>query len=199
MRKIIFISLLCVFFNASSCHFASYYLLTKVERVDFSTGRWLINYVGGEQIGPVICGRLHKFALEKFQKVLGDRISDVRHSGNIILPSNIPLNPSPYILENIKKGTGFDYFINIKADLVHDSFGTIQMSRPDPEINDRNEIQVVVEIYDLNTAEVISTQTSGGIIGSRQGYRLAGGFSISTDKSNLAMGALNKILKKLVR
>lgn len=178
---------------------ASYRLLSDIEPVDFSNGKWLINDVQGDKVGGVICNKMHVFAIEKFKKVLGNRLSDIRHAGNIILPPKIPFNPKPRILNDIKNGTGFDYFINIKAELISDSFGTIQITEPDRNENNKNEIQVVVEIYDLNTKEIISKQYSTGIIGNRHGTRIAGGVSFSTQKIKLATGALNKILKKLIK
>jgi len=177
----------------------SYRLLSDIEPVDFSNGKWLINDVQGDKVGGVICDKMQVFAIDKFNKVLGSRISDIRHAGNIIIPSKIPFNPKPHILSDIKKGTGFDYFINIRVELISDNFGTIQITKPDRSEDYKNEIQVVVEIYDLNTKEIISKQYAMGIIGNRHGTRIAEGFSFSTQKVKLAIGALNKILKKLIK
>ena len=198
MRTIPFFGFITLFF-VSSCHMASYRLLSSIEYVDFSEGKWLINDIQGHKLGGTICHKMHVLAMDKFKKVLGSRLYDIRHSGNIILPAKIPLDPSSNVLSDIKSGSVFDYFINIKAELISDTFGTIQITKPNDNKNLKNEVHLVVEIYDLNTKEVISQQRAVGIIGNRHGTRLAEGFSFSTQTIKLATGALNKILKKLIK
>ena len=124
MKKIIF--LLIILTTFSSCHFPSYRHSGNVNSsLDFRKGKWLLNNIESPKEVNYV---LTKIAREKFSKILGERFSTLNEAKNILVPllkNKNNLNKS--ILRDIKNGTDFDYFINIRANTNKNEIGGLQI------------------------------------------------------------------------
>jgi hypothetical protein len=147
----------------TACSFPKYAIDSRVQRtgVDFSAGKWLLNYIDA----PADVQReLEKLALQDF----GSFTPNLQHVNSVkglLIPHKIELNPSKLTLENLKKGTGYDFFINIKAKNNSEELSSIDLTPKRFNQGGRNECEVTVEIYDLNALDVIYSKTVIGSVG----------------------------------
>ena len=185
-----FIILILVILSLNSCHLSKYTLETRTPSyVDFRTGKWLLNDI---QSSSRIKSILKKIAVENFEHFLKERLFDLSETNGIIVPKFIPLNPNKALLKDLKNGTAFDYFINIKSNSIKNELGSTQFG--DNEDNDMNEGTITVEIYDLNTLQIIFRQKCFGSNGTKLFTK---DFSFAKDANNLIIGGLEKIMKEL--
>ncbi len=129
MKKTII--LISIAIALSSCHIPKYTLETITPIVDFRVGKWLLNDIQSpNSIKPI----LKNTAFEKFSYFLNDRLYDLSNTNGIITPYFIPLNPNRELLNDLKNGTGFDYFINIKGQALKNELfyrlGSLVVGRP---------------------------------------------------------------------
>ena len=65
----------------------------------------------------------------------------------------MPLKSEKIYLEVIKIETGFDYLINIKSSSSNNEIGNLKIGQIYSE--KRNLAEIILEVYDLNTLEII--------------------------------------------
>lgn len=167
------------------------YLLKNSEQttgVDFSRGKWLLNFIeatSGTQ------NKLNILALKDFSKILKERLVYIPNAKGLLLPKKIEINPSKLVLSNLKKGTDFDYFINIKASYVKSQLGIIDFTPHKYNKGGMNESEVILEIYDLNTSEIIYSQCVVGFV-----TQVSDSDDVHFSKSNddLILGAYKKLI-----
>jgi len=148
--QIIILSLLLF----TSCHSTKYtYSGDKNAKLNFTTGTWLLNDI---QSPARIKNDLTKIANGRFTSLLGNRLSNI-YSIDAILPNKIPLDPSKSIISDIKNGTNYDYFINIKVESISEDFGDIIIGEVNSPVE--NHGKVTLEVYDLNLATTVYSQS----------------------------------------
>ena len=185
MKKI-----LCLVILLGSCHLPKYTYLGNVNAgLDFNKGRWLMNDIEAPQR---IKANLTDIAIEDFTSLLGDRFSTVRDAKGALIPAEIPYNPSKTLLKDIRNGTGFDFFIDIKAKVNRDDIGDLQIGKT--YSTKRNSAEVTLTVYDLNLMENIYSQTVVGTLNIDKNSR---DFAFAKGANNLIISGFNRIMKKL--
>lgn len=152
--------LLFLFFN--SCSLPNYIFDNKAQTtgLDFTNGKWLINDI---DCSGDVYGQLTKMAKEDFGKYLDGRLFYTYEVKGIILPKKNGINPTKNTLKEIKIGSNFDFFINIKARNVKEEIGGIDTTPHRFKKAKKNQSEVTIEVYDLNLAEIIYSQKVIGI------------------------------------
>jgi hypothetical protein len=128
---------------------------TQTTGVDFTKGKWLLHTI---EAPYEIEEQLNKLSFEDFTDILNDRIVSSNDAKKILLPRAVRLSPSKNELKNLKLGTDFDYFINIKAKNIINDLNSISLTNHNYRNNETTKNEVVLEIYDLNNATIIYTQ-----------------------------------------
>ncbi|MDY0987049.1 hypothetical protein SOM12_06450 [Flavobacterium sp. CFBP9031] len=180
------------------------YMFTSGPRsgVNFTSGRWLMNELDCPKKSK---DKLTEESLAFFKKNLGDRLFYINDVNGLLISRKIHLNPNKTKLKELKDGTGFDFFINISTTKRKSDFSYIELYQSDDEVG-KNEAAVLVEIYDLNSQEIIYSQNVVDISQKTKTEPMW-----STEKSNkfidnvefyktsdkLMKGALKKIFKDL--
>jgi len=200
MKKILFISILFGLI-LTSCVTSTYvFKFSDTPGIDFKKGKWLLNEIESPYI---IRPQLREIVKKEFLKHLKSNFFTLNEINNLMLPLKIPLNPSKQILKEIKAGTKFDYFINIKTKTLKNEVGAMSIGTPDVrdsydgndfDDNDESKVEVTLEVYDLNSLKIIYSQTVFGISqfnGDSKGVYLTKG------TNSLIVSSLRKILKKI--
>ncbi len=173
----------------SSCQLTKYTFEAVTPLIDFRTGKWLMNDI---QAPNSLKRILTKTASKRFSYFLNDRLYDLLNTNEIIAPTFIPLNPNKELLSDLKNGTGFDYFINIKTNALKNDLGSIQIGEND--LNHTKNATITIEIYDLNTQQIIFFQK---VFGSNGAEIFAENFSFTNNANTLILGGLEKIMKDI--
>lgn len=184
---------LFVFALFVSCNFPTYVSLNQGQStgLDFRYGKWLINDI---DCNLRVSNKLTLLSKQDFDKYLKGRLFFIYEPKGIILPKKIEINPSKKTLEDLKKGTGFDYFINIRAGKVREELGTIDTT-PHHFYSDRkNQSEVIVEVYDLNLLEIIYSQKVMGTISSQRDNK---DVHFSKSSESLIIGCYKKVFKDI--
>ncbi|HMI07729.1 MAG TPA: hypothetical protein VK528_09310 [Flavobacterium sp.] len=158
MKKITLFLFLCLI--SISCDTSSYYYESGVQNVglNFKSGKWLLT---GIDAPNEINGELTALVLNKFKRHLHERLDYVYDVKGIMLPKKTPLNPTKSNLAAIKKGTGYDYLINVKASGISDG-NSVDISNGKGKENEYSSY-IVVEVYDLNNLEIIYSRRENGL------------------------------------
>lgn len=183
-----------IFLNFYSCRFPSYYFTQSSQNtgLDFTNGKWLINDI---DCPPYIYKQISDLAYNDFKTLLSNRLYTVYSERAIILPKTITINPSKKLIKEIKTGTNFDYFINIKASSIKKQFGNVDLT-PHKFYSDRkNSVEVIIEVYDLNLTEVIYSQS---VVGSIASARDNNDVHFSQNNKNLIINSYKKLMKNII-
>lgn len=113
-------------------------------------GHWLM---GDIKADSEYKDKLTRLVRREFSKHIGDRLHYPENDPSLLLLPKTPLHPTWKQIRDLKTGTGYEYYINIKFSNSRD------------EAHGRSYAEVTVEIYDLNRLEVVYTQTVNGGIG----------------------------------
>ncbi len=135
----------------TSCHTASYVhdLESTPYGIDYREGKWLLNEINSSKL---IKAKLTKIAYDGFYEKLGGNLKKSEDLTSIGLPY-VPTNPNRLLLEQIKNETGFDYLINIESKSSKNNIGNLKIGRTYGR--KKNVAETILEVYDLNTFEVI--------------------------------------------
>lgn len=206
MKKTIItiIKLLVIIVFFVSCK-SKTYLLTNNDYttgVDFTKGKWLLNYLDYPSYKN---DKLTTTTTSFFSKQLNDRYFYRENSSGLLIPHQIPLNPSKQKLKELKTGTGFDYFINISSKKNKEELGSIGFHE-DEYSKGKNQSEVTVEIYDLNLQEIIYKQRVIGtehaqkeksVWDNQKSNKLIDNINFHSSSNKLLFGSLKKALKDL--
>ena len=211
MKKII---VLLFTLSLLSCNTTSYFFENNVQNygLDLRNGKWILNEI---DCPASTYGMFEPLVSENFKAILHDSLFDLVSAKGIILPKKIGLQPNKSILEALKKGTkGYDFFINIRARKANEKMGILDIDNPLENlsnINQSNQCEVVVEVYNLNLSEIIYSkkvtgsnnksydsnyQTENG----SNSYQVKKGFnSVSFQKNAdmIILGCFNKIMRDI--
>jgi len=203
MKKALFISILLSFILASCVTSTYVFKFSATPGINFRKGKWLLNEIESPYI---IRLQLTEIVKKEFSKYLKGNLYILNKTKGLMLPPKIPLNPSKQILKEIKAGTRFDYFINIKTKILNDDVGGITFGTTDDNNHvfnddsddysngDESKVRVTLEVYDLNNFNVIYSQT---VIGITQLDNDSKGMTFAKDSYSLIITALHKIIKKI--
>lgn len=170
--------------------------------VDFTSGKWLLNELDCPKNSK---DKLTAESLEFFKKNLGDRIFYIHDVNGLLITRNIPLNPNSTKLKELKDGTGFDFFINIKTTKNKSDFSSVELYQSDYETG-KNEASVILEIYDLNLKQIIYSQNIIGVARkqsnesvweTQKSDKLIDNITFYKNTDKLMEGALKRIFKNL--
>ena len=132
---------------------------------------------------------LKETSMYDFKNLLGERLSYVTEVfGLLLTQKKNPLNPSKQISADIKKGTNYDFFINIKAIETRNDFGSIDLTPHKMSKEGINSNEVTIEIYDLKNLQIIYSQK---VIASVGKQRDNSDFHMSKPSRSLIIGAYN--------
>jgi hypothetical protein len=177
----------------SSCNLPKYYFQgdSSTTGVDFTTGTWLLNRIESSKSTE---DRLTSLASEFFMKKTSNRFNTV-YSTKILVPqkTNFPLTAEE--LKQIKIGSNYDYFIQIKSGKTKNQLGSIDATTSEFSGNLSNEASLHLIIYDLNTQQIIYSKNAFGVTGNPENNTRDVTFSKSSDE--LIIGCLKKILNDL--
>lgn len=131
--------------------------LTKPSlKLDFSKGEWLL---GNIEINANVEEKFTEMVVEDFKTILDTRLKKAVNQKKLLL-GKTPLNPTKKQIEDLKTGTGFDFFINIKC-----NSGTTDLSDFNWTENSYFKSQddfatLTIEIYDLNLQGIVYSQAA---------------------------------------
>jgi len=203
MKKTLFISILLGLI-LTSCVTSTYvFKFSTTPGIDFKKGKWLLNEIESPYI---IKPQLTEIVKKEFSKYLKNNFYILNKTNGLMLPPRTPLNPSKQILKEIKAGTQFDYFINIKTKILNDDVGSITFGTSDDDNDifnddgddysngDESKVRVTLEVYDLNNFNIIYSQT---VIGITKLDNDSKGMTFAKDSYSLIITSLHKIIKKI--
>ncbi|AOZ98016.1 hypothetical protein [Flavobacterium commune] len=193
-----FLLFLIILFSSSSCSRGIYQkeIVTQTTGIDFSNGKWLL---GNIDVDYDVKDKLTRKVVKDFSKYLNNRLVNSINESSLLIANNVPLNPSKSMILDLKKGTGYDYFINIKYfnEKKH-SLNSIAGKYVDRFTVDKyyytkdwNHYIVQLEVYDLNLAQIIYSQRVRGALGDNTG--------ITTSKpiKGIVIGCYQMIMKDI--
>lgn len=170
--------------------------------VDFTSGKWLLNELDCPSKSK---DKLTEESLAFFKKNLGERVFFIHDVSGLLVTRKIQLNPSKTKLKELKDGTGFDFFINISTTKNKSDFSSIELYQYDNETG-KNEASVTLEIYDLNSQEIIYSQnvvgidqktTTESVWQTEKSTKLLDNVNFYKTSNKLMFGALKKVFKDL--
>lgn len=199
-KPFFFIFIILVFASCST----KTYMFNSGPRsgVDFTSGKWLLNELDCPSRSK---DKLTEESLAFFKKNLGERVFYIHDVNGLLVTRKIQLNPGKTKLKELKDGTGFDFFINISTSKTKSDFSSIELYQSDNETG-KNEASVIVEIYDLNSQEIIYSQNVIGISRKTEeesvwpkekSSKLIDNINFYKTSNKLMAGALKKVFKDL--
>ncbi|MDX8553237.1 hypothetical protein MK851_06295 [Tenacibaculum sp. 1B UA] len=176
----------------TSCNSVKYTHSGDVNsRLDFRKGKWLLNDV--TSFKNIRKDGLTEMANERFSELIGNRLLVVSNMKGLLIPSNISPSLDKSILKDIKNGTGYDYFIDIRTKNISNEVGVLgaSNSQTDPS---KNIGEVVLSIYDLNMFKIIYSQT---VVGKLVVSEKDNDYALSKNSNLIIHSALKRIMKKI--
>lgn len=160
MKKLIAFLLLLLMYSCNTTH---YFLYSKdqMNGLDFSKGKWLIGEI---EVNPYARKNLTNLVLADFNEYLGDRMKYSVNERSLLLPKQVPYNPTKSAILDLKKGADFDYYVNLKCRNAKNNLSNFEFIDHFYYKKQMSYAQVILEVYDLNTGEIIYSQASGGSI-----------------------------------
>ena len=181
-----------LFIILSGCRGAKYSVYSSNFYFDSYPGKWVLN-----EIEDDYKSRLYKGAYEHFSKHLKDSLivlGDVRHKGDGIMDFKIPFEPTANQLKAIKQSTNCDYLINIKATTLKDEKEHISLAVDEKSTIEENAAKVELNIYDLNSLELVSGAYVIGV--DKREISRSDIVGLMTTPESIKINGLWKLLKK---
>ena len=136
------------------------------------------------------------FFIRNFEKKLNSRFNTVLNEKVLIAQkNNFPLTTEE--LKQIKIGTSYDYFIQIKSGNLKNELSSIDSTPARFNSNLTNEASIQLIIYDLNTQQIIYNKNVYGVTGNPE--KNSNDVTLSKSSKSLLYGCLKKIFKDLDR
>lgn len=147
----------------SSCYTASYKFSPISSRHNVSyegEGNWL--FISHSAPGGFAMDA-SELAYNEFKKIVGSNLFHFRDTRGLMGINNIKLQPDRNQLKELKNTTGFDYIIHLRFSNRNSDIDGIMIGR-DKELNIKNEVLTVLEIYDLNNLAILNIQEVVGTV-----------------------------------
>ncbi|CAA9201472.1 hypothetical protein FLA105534_03610 [Flavobacterium bizetiae] len=186
MKRIICFLFLFLLFSCNTTH---YFVYSKNHTygIDFSNGKWL---VGEIEANPYAKDKLTTLVLKDFSEYLGERVKYSLTEKSLLLPKQVPLNPSKSTILELKKGASFDYYVNIKCKNAKNDLTGFEFPDHFYYKKQMSFAEVTLEVYDLNLGEIIYSQTSGGSIEDENSFT-------NKPTTTVIVGCYNKIINDI--
>ncbi len=186
-------SSLLVIFSAMSCSFPNYSFdnATQTTGVDFTSGKWLLNEI---EASNDVTDKLTQNATNDFKAILGSRLSYLPETSGMLLSQKIDLNPDAKRIKELAEGTGYDYFINIKANKVRNDFSAVDLTPASFNNGGQNINNITLEVYDLKNIMTIYSQTVTATVGRPKDNQ---DVHLSKPSTNLIYSAYRKLFNDL--
>lgn len=108
------------------------------------------------------------------------------------LPPKIPLNPSKSFIKGLKKGTDYDYYINIKCQDERNDLSNFDYTQHNYYKKQMTFGRISMEVYDLNEGTIIYKQ---GVYGSLDE---ASGLGLNfKPKRKVVIGCYKKLIQEI--
>ena len=185
-----FLSFFLLFLFLSSCSSTTYRKLNYVQTagLDFSKGKWLLGTI---EVDAYVRKELTELILKDFSSHLKERFSFSLKEKSLLLPVKVPFNPSKSAILDLKKGTGYDFYINIKCQDKRNDISDFDYLAHDYYIKQMTFGIVFMEVYDLNEGTIIYKQGFYGAIDEDSGLRLSG------PKRQILLGCYSRLMKDI--
>lgn len=179
-----------------SCSFPSYIFEDNNSKtgLNFKEGKWLLNEIDAPNDYKT---ETKDIIYNDLKKYLGDRFSYRFDINGIIIPKKVDLYPSQNILKELKKGTNYDYFVNVKVKVIKNSLKDVDLTNHKYNKNNSKSVEVYFEVYDLNLLEIIYSKKAIGSI--KVNNNNNSDIILSKSVSKLVIGSTNKVLKNIDR
>lgn len=147
----------------SSCASRQYFLRfpDDLPGIDFKNGKCLIGEI---DVNKNVKNVLTEKIKESFLPFFKDRLYFATDSQSLLLAKNTPFNPTKSQILDIKGGTGYDFFVNIKCKNSRNDLSKFELIEHSYYIKQMSFAVVTVQIYDLNAGKIIYTQETQGSI-----------------------------------
>jgi hypothetical protein len=155
--------------------------------LDLSQGKWLL---GPVKVDNDVKDELVTMVLHDFSKHLKGNIKYSLNERSIIVPKEVPLDPVKATILDLKKGTGFDYYINIKCESTRKDQADFEAIYETQYIELIRYAKVTLEVYDLDRGEMVYSQSVFGKL------HEATGLSVKP-KRNLIISCYKAIAKEI--
>ncbi|MDT0645431.1 hypothetical protein RM545_01910 [Zunongwangia sp. F260] len=181
----------------TGCGGAKYnYNFDRGKKLNFSTGKWILNkpYTNYED------NDAYSIAKNEFEEILGDSLLElVELRKTKLISEQLPLDPIKKELKEIKEFTGCDFLINIDSKVIRDEMGSFAHSSNFGTVTKYNEASTTIQIFNLNTLELISESTASGIVDETKTPEDDGfleNFDYTTPGRILALKTIKKLIRK---
>ncbi|WP_163408619.1 hypothetical protein [Flavobacterium ajazii] len=147
----------------SSCNVTHYFLHStdKANSLDFTKGIWL---VGDIEVDQNTKTKLTRFVMADFSKYLGRRVKYSMSERKDLGTKTVPLKLDKSAILELKKGADADYYVNIKCKNAKNDFSSFEFQNHFYYKKQMAYAEVILEVYDLNSGEIIYSQASGGCL-----------------------------------
>lgn len=185
---LVFLMMMCSFYSCLTASYQTSYNSTTYG-VDYREGKWLLNTI---EAPLTVKDRMEELASKHFKDKLGTNFRDANTDQSIAL-SYIPLNPDSLTLKRLKKESKSDYIINIKGDAIRNDLGGSKVGIT--YSSKSNVAKTTLQIYDLNTLEIIYDKTISGSVSINQHDSKE--FNFVKGANGIVVSCLKKILRKM--
>ncbi|MGH2665485.1 hypothetical protein [Flavobacterium sp.] len=178
-----------LFLLLCSCSQAFYQKVNPVQTtgLDFSKGKWLL---GNIEVHAYVKDELTELVLKDFSEHLKERISYSLREKSLFLASKIPLNPTKSAILDLKTGTGYDYYINIKCQDQRSDLSNFDFSAHSYYLKQMTYGRVFMEVYDLNQGIIVYQQGIDGSMDEDSGLS-------TRPKRKILLGCYAKLMKDI--
>ncbi len=125
-------------------------------KLDFSKGEWLL---GNIEINANVEEKFTEMVVEDFKTLLDTRLKKAANQKKLLV-GKTPLNPTKKQIEDLKTGTGFDFYINIKCNSGTTDLSNFNWTEKSYFKSQDDFATLTVEIYDLNLQEIVYSQSA---------------------------------------
>lgn len=129
-------------------------------KLDFSKGEWLL---GNIELTENMKEKFTIMFLDDFEELLGKRLKNATNQRTLLL-GKIPLNPTKKQIGELKIGTGFDFYINIKCNNGATDMSNFNWTENSYFKTKKNYATLAIEIYDLNQQEIVYSKAAECIL-----------------------------------
>ncbi|MEM6865343.1 MAG: hypothetical protein AAF575_09175 [Bacteroidota bacterium] len=136
-------------------------------------------------------------SLKKWGQVITDSlftIDDIRKDKLISDKIKFELNSDE--LSSLKLGSGCDFLINTKVDVLSEELSALSSPRESEFGNTirSNEVKVEIRIYDLNKHTLISSRAAFGTLKETTGENGNNGISLALNTEGIAINGIDRII-----
>ena len=185
---------LFILFLLISCSVPKYVFQNKAQTtgLDFTKGKWLLNEI---DVPYSLNEELNERIFIDFKENLGNRLIRLRDTKGVILPNKMGFYPNNETLKTLKIGTvGYDYFINVKAEIIKQQFGDIDITPTRFNFGGKKQSEIIIEIYDLNLLQVVYSQKAIGTVSLPQQN---GDVNLSVSVYGIIRGGYKRLIKDI--